>query len=166
MSSVAANDLFLNLTKNNILKSKERAQQLKIAHHAGQVILILMGGLTFWLVIDPPALLAIFGQVGIYAIVTASLAPILCGIFFPNLKKTPVIVAVFSALAVYFILYALAFFQYSDWAIKAFSNPAVPAVYGIFLSLAITVPAGWYSSQKNGNFPTESKGRAVWCGYG
>ena len=147
MSSVAANDLFLNLTKGNLLKDKDRTSQLKIAHHAGQVILILMGVVTFLVVMNPPKLLAIFGQIGAYAIVTASLAPILCGILFENLQKKPVIVAVFSSLTVYFTLYGLAFFKYSDSAIKAFSNPAVPALYGIFLSLAITIPAGWLSQR-------------------
>ena len=148
LSSVAANDLFLNLTKNNLLKGKDRESQLKIAYFAGQIILVFMGLATFVIVLDPPKLLAIFGMVGAYAIVAASLAPILCGILFPNLKKGPIIIAVLLALGTHFTLYGLAFFKVSDYAVQTFSNPAVPAVLGILLSLAIAVPAGILSKRK------------------
>ena len=147
LSSVAANDLFLKLTKNNLLKNMEEKKQAKVAYFAGQGILVLMGVVTFLLVINPPKLLGIFGQLGAYGIVTASLAPILCGILFPHLRKKPIIIAVFVALGTYSGLYSLAFFQYSPATISMFSNPAVPAVYGIFVSLLISVPAGYLSNK-------------------
>ena len=146
LSSVAANDLFLKLSKNNLLKNMEEKKQAKVAYFAGQGILVLMGVVTFLLVIHPPKLLGIFGQLGAYAIVTASLAPILCGILFPKLKKEPIIVAVFAALTTYSGLYSLAFFKVSPTAVIQFSNPAVPAVYGIFVSLLISVPMGYLSN--------------------
>ncbi len=150
LSSVAANDLFRPLTQNSILKGKSAEEQSKISYFAGQGILVSMGVLTFLIVLNPPKLLGIFGQVGAYAIVSASLAPVLCGILFPNLTRKPVTIGVFVALGTHFGLYGLAFFQTSDWAIQNFSNPAVPAVIGIFLSLAITVIAGMQSNSISG----------------
>ena len=148
LSSVAANDLFLNLTKNSLLRNMDAKKQAKVAYFAGQGILVAMGLATFVIVLDPPKLLGIFGQVGAYAIVAASLAPVLCGIVFKNLSKTPVIIGVVLALSIHFGLYGLAFFQVYPWAIQHFSNPAVPAVYGMFVSLLITVPAGILAGQK------------------
>ena len=142
LSSVAANDLFRPLTQNSILKGKTPEQQSKISYFAGQGILVSMGLMTFLIVLNPPKLLGIFGQVGAYAIVAASLAPVLCGILFPYLRKEPIIVGVGIALLTHFGLYGMAFFKVNDWAIQNFSNPAVPAVLGILLSLAITVTAG------------------------
>ncbi len=142
LSSVAANDLFLNLSKDTLLKDKDPKTQSKIAYFAGQGILVGMGLLTFLIVMNPPKLLGIFGQVGAYAIVAASLAPVLCGILFPHLRREPIILGVVLALTVHFGLYGMAFFQVNAWAVQNFSNPAVPAVIGIFLSLAIAVPAG------------------------
>lgn len=142
LSSVAANDLFLNLTRHNLLADKTPESQLRIAYFAGQGILVGMGIVTFVIVLNPPKLLGIFGQVGAYAIVAASLAPILCGIVFPRLTKTPVIIATLAALTTHFVLYGTAFFKVSETTVRLFSNPAVPAVYGIVLSLLIAIPAG------------------------
>jgi hypothetical protein len=140
---VVANDLFFNLSKNTLLKGKDAKIQLKSVYFAGQGILVGMGLLTFLIVQNPPKLLGIFGQVGAYAIVAASLAPVLCGILFPGLRKEPVIAGVALALAIHFGLYGMAFFKVNTWAVQNFSNPAVPAVIGIFVSLGITIVAGF-----------------------
>ena len=139
LSSVAANDLFLNLTNNNLLQKYDDQKQLKIAYYAGPIILVLLGLATFALVLNPPKLLGIFGQLGAYAIVTASISPIFCGIFFPTLNKKDISLAVGLALLCYSILYAGAFFQWSPSMVSQFSNPAVPAFWGIVLSLGLAI---------------------------
>lgn len=166
LSSIAANDLFLNLTRGNVLADKEPEEQARIAHRAGQVILIGLGVVTFFASIEPPKLLGIFGQLGVYGIVAASLGPLLGGILFPRLTKVPVFIAAGCALVTHFGLY-----QWGAWAIEneknlseivagwgplawifdtgafqlGFFNPGVTATYGILVGVLVVIPAGLMS---------------------
>ncbi|MFP4598019.1 MAG: sodium:solute symporter family transporter [Persicimonas sp.] len=162
LSSIAGNDLFLNLTKNNLLADKTEEEQSKLAHHVSQGVLVAMGVVTFLIALHPPELLGIFGQIGVYAIVTTCAVPISFGIFFPRLTKWTMLPAAVLALAVYLGLtgwYYWAIFSdpvvdlnavVADWSPVAllfdtgaaqlgFGNPAVPAVYGIFASVVVAV---------------------------
>jgi SSS family solute:Na+ symporter/sodium/pantothenate symporter len=162
LSSIAANDLFLGLTENNLLKDKGPDEKLRIAHRAGQVILIGMGVATFFLALDPPKLLGIFGQVGVYGIVAASCVPILFGIVFRDVGKAPMFASALTGLVVHLGLYG-----WASWALGAgvslnevvgnwdvvgilfdtqmpqlgFLNPGVTATYGVFSSAAVALPA-------------------------
>lgn len=162
LSSIAANDLFLNLTEDNLLKDKPRAERLVIAHRASQVILILMGVAAFIVAYNPPKLLGIFGQVGVYGIVAASTVPILFGILSRRLQGAPVFLAALAGVLVHFALYA-----WGSWAVGAevdlnavvtgwgplgwlfdtsapqlgLRNPGVCATYGIVVSFLIALPA-------------------------
>lgn len=169
LSSIAANDLFLNLTRNNLLEGKTEKERGLLAHRAGQVILILLGVITFFIALNPPKLLGIFGQLGVYGIVCCSLAPILAGILFKHIDKVPVFVASVLALLTHFGLY-----MWASRAIEAkqnlnamaessallslifdtnapqlgLANPGVTATYGIIVSLVIAFAAGIYSEIK------------------
>ncbi len=163
LSSIAANDLFLNLTRDNVLKDKTAKEQGLLAHRAGQVILIALGVITFVIALNPPKLLGIFGQLGVYGIVAASLAPLLGGIVFKHIHKVPVVIASGVALLTHFGLYF--------WASRAIAakeslndlannsallsaifdtnapqlglaNPGVTATYGIIVSVIIVLVAG------------------------
>jgi SSS family solute:Na+ symporter/sodium/pantothenate symporter len=163
LSSIAANDLFLNLTRDNLLAERTPEQRSRIAHHAGQVILVLMGLATFFIVYpDPPDLLAIFGQIGVYGIVAASVVPISFGIAFPRFRRAgPIFASSLAAMAVHFGLYLWALDAaesgtnlsevVSGWGPSAalfdtsaiqlgLLNPAVSATYGIAASVLIALP--------------------------
>lgn len=163
LSSIVASDLFLNLTRDNVLAGRSEDDQLKIAHRFGQVVLILMGIVTFFIALYPPKLLGIFGQLGVYGIVAASIVPILGGIVFPSLGKRVAGASALAALVTHFSLYA-----WGSWAIKSsvslneivagwgplgwlfdqqapqlgFANPGVTATYGIIISALIVLPVG------------------------
>ena len=169
LSSIAANDLFLNLTRDTVLKDRAPEEQARIAHRAGQVILIALGVVTFVFAIEPPKLLGIFGQLGVYGIVAASLGPLLGGILFPTLTRVPVFVAAGCALVTHFGLY-----QWGAWATEnkvdlvevvsgwgplsllfdtgalqlGFFNPGVTAAYGIAVGVLVVLPAGLYSRSR------------------
>lgn len=166
LSSIAANDLFLNLTRNNFLKDFEEEHQFRIAHKAGQIILILMGVLTFALAINPPALLSIFGQVGVYAIVSASCAPILFGVLVPGISSRAIFTAALVGLGTHIGLYlwgswatgqgislnevvasrpVFALFFDTEMIQLGFANPGVTATYGLIASFLIAIPAAIYS---------------------
>ncbi len=162
LSSIAANDLFLNLTRNNLLRAHTEERRQKIAHRASQFILIAMGVAALLIALDPPRLLGIFGQVGVYGIVAASATPVLFGILFPNLTARSMGAAAIVGLTVHFGLYGL-----GAWATTAgvdlvavaqqlgplgallddsavqlgWRNPGVTATYGLLASAVVGVVA-------------------------
>jgi sodium/pantothenate symporter len=167
LSSIAGNDLFLGLTKDNLLKHKSPEQQAKLAHRASQLLLVAMGVAALVISLDPPKLLGIFGQLGVYGIAAAATVPILFGIVFPKLSKAPALTAALVGLVVHFALYG-----WATWALKegidlravvatrpaidlvfdssavqlGLLNPGVTATYGLFASALTAAPAvvlGW-----------------------
>ena len=164
LSSIAANDFFLNLTRDNILADRTEEERHRVAHRVGQLILIAMGVITFIITaLAPPDVLAIFGQIGVYGIVASSCVPILFGILFPKIDHRVVFTAAITGLVVYLGLYffggwaaandvilsdyvpALGPLVDSEMALLGFRNPAVPAAYAIILSILIALPAAIHS---------------------
>ncbi len=136
LSSITANDLFLNLTRNNLLAEMDEPSKLKAAHRAGQLILIALGVVTFIIALDPPKLLGIFGQVGVYGIIAASAAPILFGIIFESFGKIGAFASAITGLGVHLALYLMNMNGAFD-ASWGFANPGVTATYAIFGSVAV-----------------------------
>jgi sodium/pantothenate symporter len=162
LSSIAANDLFLGLTKNNLLKDKTPSEQHRVAHRVGQLILIAMGFVTFLIALKPPQLLGIFGQVGVYGIVAASCVPILFGIVFPRVGGRGMFISAVVGLGVHLGLYTWASMARTraislnevveGWGPLVvlfdtkmiqlgFLNPGVTATYGIIASALVGLVA-------------------------
>jgi SSS family solute:Na+ symporter/sodium/pantothenate symporter len=131
LSSIAANDLFLGITENNLLANKTEDERAVIAHKASRVILLAIGAIAFLIALNPPELLGIFGQVGVYGIVAASTVPILFGVWSRNTPRGPIFIAAIAGMAIHFALYL--------WG--GIANPAVSATYGILASAAIALVA-------------------------
>jgi len=162
LSTMTANDLFLNLTEKNLLKHRTEDDKAKIAHRASQVVLVLMAVAAFLISLNPPKLLGIFGQLGVYGIIAASTVPILVGILGGGKGRAAVFAAAITGLVVHLGLYAageVAVSQQVDLAVLAqgagplgwlfdttvsqlgFRNPGVTATYGILSSgLVALVP--------------------------
>jgi SSS family solute:Na+ symporter/sodium/pantothenate symporter len=162
LSSIASNDIFLNLTRDNLLKDKDDKARGRIAYWVSQGILVALGVASFFIALDPPKLLGIFGQVGVYGIVAASAAPILFGILVPEGYRKLAFAAALAGPVVHFALYA-----WGDWATKnkvnlveqaqgnplmglvfdttapqlGLANPGVTATYGLIVSALIVLPA-------------------------
>jgi sodium/pantothenate symporter len=142
MSSIAANDLFLKLTENNLLKNKTHAQKSAAAHKASQYILIGLGMTTFlilWL-FPPGAWLGIFGQIGIYGILAASLVPITFGIYAPHAQGRPIFAAAGVGVAVHFTLCTSAYMSPATGAAYGFSNPGVAMTWAVIASTLTALP--------------------------
>jgi SSS family solute:Na+ symporter/sodium/pantothenate symporter len=142
MSSIAANDLFLRLTEDNLLKGKTPAQKSAAAHKASQYILIGLGLTTFlilWL-FPPGAWLGIFGQVGIYGILAASLVPVAFGIFAPRMGRGPVFAAALVGVGLHFTLCGVAYAHPATAAAYGFSNPGVAMTWAVLASALVAAP--------------------------
>jgi len=163
LSSIAAGDLFLNLTRDNVLRDKSEEERSHIAHRASQVILIAMGLCAFAISLHPPELLGIFGQLGVYGIVAASTVPILFGILFPRVGIRPMMTAAVAGLVVHFGLYflqggvadsgliaGLATICGTDVEHLGLANPGVTATFGLLSSLLVGLPAAILSRRNAG----------------
>lgn len=131
LSSIAANDLYLNLGEHRWLAGATAEQRSAAGHRASRWILVGLGLLAFVIAIDPPELLGIFGQVGVYGIVAASTAPVLFGIAIPSLQRNTAMAAAVVGLVAHFALYL--------GGISA--NPGVTATWGVLASVA-TIAVG------------------------
>ncbi len=158
LSTMAANDLVLNLTENNLLKGRPESYKARFTARASQGVLVAMGILAFFLSIKPPELLGIFGQLGVYGIIAASTVPILYGITFPVVGKRSMFAAAITGIGLHLALYAWGYWATGagvnlvevaqhlgplgwifDTSIEqlGFKNPAVTATYGLLASAAL-----------------------------
>lgn len=124
LSSIAANDLFLGLTEDNVLKNFSDEAKAHLAHRASQVILVVLGIVAFviaWAEVDN---LALFGQVGVYGLVAAACTPVVIGVLFEEARVALawVVAASVIPVLVHFAVY---------WGLDSVTNPAVSAVFGI-----------------------------------
>lgn len=166
LSTIAANDLYLELGRDRWLRELSPAARSKSAHRASQVLLIALGLATLVISLDPPALISIFGQIGVFAIAAASAPPIFFGIFAPRLPGKVALTAAGVSTAVYVVLSVWARAASAskvdlravvqDWGALAqvfdtsmlqlgLLNPAVPATYGVLCGVLVCLPfvRGW-----------------------
>ncbi len=158
LSSIAASDLFVPLSPRTWRDRQSPGALAKSAHRASQLILVAMGAIAFVIALNPPALLGIFGQIGVYGIVAAGTVPVVIGIVAPRTPARVVGAAAAAALAAHFALYGwgwwasanavdlvavaadnglLATFFDTAAPQLGLRNPAVTATYGIFVSAVI-----------------------------
>lgn len=122
LSTIVANDLVMPIVGHRLSNDPERRSAF--AHRASRVVLVMMGLAAFFIALDPPDLLGIFGQVGVYGIVAASTAPILFGIAFPSMGGRAALLATLVGAGLHFGLYLSG----------AAANPAVTATWGLLAS--------------------------------
>lgn len=131
-STIAANDLFLGAFGARYLRGKSEEERQRLALSASRWILVVMGVGAFLLALDPPQLVGLFAQVGIYGLVSASLAPITFGIFFRNVDARHVFAAAVAGPLVHFAYYGAVVFGAGRTL-----NPATSATAGILTSFAV-----------------------------
>ncbi len=131
MSTIASNDLFLPIAERTFLKHRTPEARSRAAYRFGQLTLVAMGGVAFWVCYGQlPKYLGIFGQVGVYGILAAAIGPVVLGVLRPEgegLAGVAKAAAVVGA-AVLFGLYFAGFDP----------NPGVTATWGIFAAGAVT----------------------------
>lgn len=136
ISTITANDLVLNVIgkhrRNRLSEEQQMAFAMKISH----VVLIIIAVAAFLINLQPPKLLGIFGQVGVYGLTVATAVPLLMGIWF---RQVPISLVWFGALLALLIHFGL-FFNgdalFPDSQLT-FANPGVTAA----LAAMITIPA-------------------------
>lgn len=137
LSTITANDLVLNLIDKFGRGHLPEEQKMRIAMRASQVVLVLIAVLTFLVTLNPPPLLGIFGQTGVYGLVLAAVPPLLAGVLFRRVNLRLVWIMSVVALIVHFGLFFFGNRLFPNSTL-AFGNPGVTATFGLLCS---AVPA-------------------------
>lgn len=132
ISTITANDLVLNLMGK---KSKQDHQaKMKFALRTSHVVLIIIAVAAYLINLNPPKLLGIFGQVGVYGLTVAAAPALIFGILYKTPKLNYIWCASIMALVVHFGLY---FFgsNFISADILSFANPGVTAAIAALVSI-------------------------------
>ncbi|MCA9608762.1 MAG: sodium:solute symporter family protein [Myxococcales bacterium] len=131
-STIAANDLVLGKLGDRFFEKETAKDRQKIALSASRWILVVMGLVSGALALDPPDLVGIFAQVGVYGLVSASLAPVALGVLVKDLDSRAVFAAAIVGPLVHFTHYLV-----SVYGFDTFVNPASTATEGVLASFAV-----------------------------
>jgi SSS family solute:Na+ symporter/sodium/pantothenate symporter len=135
ISTITANDLVLNLLERVGGDRVTPETSGRLAHRASQIVLVVLAVITFLVCLDPPRLLGIFGQVGVYGMAVAALCPLLAGVLFEKPSLAVVWAASVAGLAIHLGLYFLGTRVFPG-APFTFANPGVT----LTLAVLVTVP--------------------------
>ena len=130
MSTITANDLVLNLAERRTHHSEE--EQMAFALKVSHIVLVVIAVAAFLINLQPPKLLGIFGQTGVYGLTAAAAPPLLLGVLF---RKVPVAL-VWTGSAAALVIHFLLFFKGAEMfpgSSLTFANP------GVTVSLATLV---------------------------
>lgn len=145
MATITANDLVLNVfaADQSIDQEKRMALALKVSH----AVLIFIAVAAFLINLDPPRLLGIFGQVGVYGLTAAAAPPLLLGVLFRNVPLGLVWTGSVAALSIHFVL-----FFYGSTLLPGssltFSNPGVTASVASLIVIPILLAIAFKSRHR------------------
>ncbi|NNE10900.1 MAG: hypothetical protein HKN41_01490, partial [Ilumatobacter sp.] len=140
LSTITANDLLPPLVERFGGGRLDAEARERFAYRASHVVLIAVAVLTFVICLDPPRLLGIFGQVGVYGMALAAVPPLVAGVFLQRVPLAVVWVASGLAMATHFGLYffGAALFPAST---LTFGNPGVTTALA-FLTVVLPTMVG------------------------
>lgn len=141
MSTITANDLVLNIVDRD--KQRQGEQKMAFALRTSHVVLIGIAVAAFIVNLQPPKLLGIFGQTGVYGLTAAAAPPLLLGVIFRRVPVALVWTGSVAALVIHFVLFFNGH-QLFPTSSLAFGNPGVT----VSIAMLIVVPvlllsAGW-----------------------
>ncbi len=142
LSTISANDLVMNLIKRFGKQRLSEAEQLAYAYKISHAVLVAIAAAAFLICLNPPKLLGIFGQVGVYGMVVAAVPPILGGILFENIPLKLVWTASVLGLAGHFLLFFFGSRLFPDSGL-AFANPGVTSTIALLLTVPLTFAGAW-----------------------
>lgn len=131
-STIAANDVILGPLGARWLVQQTEADKQRLALRASRWVLVAMGVVSAALALDPPELVGIFAQVGIYGLVAASLAPMAYGIFVRDVDGREAFAAALAGPVVHFATYFGV-----TYGLGGFVNPASSATFGVLASFGV-----------------------------
>ena len=142
LSTITANDLVLNIVDRLSKRQRSEEQRLSLGLKIGHVVLVVIAVAAFLVNLDPPRLLGVFGQVGVYGLVVAAAPALLVGVFFKRVSVAVVWLCSALALVTHLVLYLYG----QDWLAGiplTFANPAVTATIAAFVGILPALALGY-----------------------
>ena len=147
ISTITANDLVLNLLERFGKTKLTADEKMKWALKVSQWVLVLIAVLVFVVTLNPPKLLGVFGQVGVYGLVLAAVPPLLAGIWFEKVSIRLVWTMSILALFIHFGLFTYGDELFSESEL-AFGNPGVTATISLFITVFPTLVVHFLKKEK------------------
>ncbi len=141
LSTITANDLVLNVLPARLRASMTEAQKMRLAMRASHVVLVIVAIAAYFINLQPPRLLGVFGQVGVYGLAVAATPPLLAGVLTRGMPLALIWPASFAGLAIHFVLFTRGT-QLFPTSELSFANPGVTAAIAIVIAL---VPLAIYA---------------------
>jgi SSS family solute:Na+ symporter/sodium/pantothenate symporter len=144
ISTITANDLVLNLFESRAGSQQARmALALKTSH----VVLVVIAVAAFLINLNPPPLLGVFGQVGVYGLAVAAAPPLLLGVLFRRVPVALAWPASAGALSIHFVLYFGGYSLFPNSPLT-FANPGVTAAIAALATIPAMLAAGsWIAAR-------------------
>lgn len=145
MSTITANDLVLNLAERKEHHSEE--EQMAFALKVSHVVLVVIAIAAFLINLQPPKLLGIFGQIGVYGLTAAAAPPLLLGVLFRRVPIALVWSGSVAALVIHFVL----FFKGADMfpmTSFTFANPGVTVSLATLAVVPVLLVAGFLLNRR------------------
>jgi SSS family solute:Na+ symporter/sodium/pantothenate symporter len=106
-------------------------------------VLVVIAVAAFLVNLDPPRLLGIFGQVGVYGLAVAAAPPLIAGVLFRDTSVGLLWAASAGALAVHLGLYLYGS-ELLPGVELTFANPGVTGTIGAIVGIVPVLLGGWW----------------------
>lgn len=148
ISTITANDFVLNLMNRFGSQKRSPEQQMRIAYRASHLVLVVLAVSVYFVNLNPPKLLGIFGQTGVYGLVLATVPPLLTGVLFEKISMPLVWIASILAVCIHFGLffYGKGLFPDSD---LAFGNPGFTGSIALLMTTLPALAGTWWINRKS-----------------
>jgi len=148
LSTITANDLVLNLVDRYSPRERTPEERMRLGMRASHVVLVAIAVAAFIVNLDPPRLLGIFGQVGVYGLAVAAAPPLLAGVLFRDMPLSLLWLASAGALVVHIGLYLYGSVLL-PWVDLTFANPGVTGTLGGIVGIAPVLVIGWWLNRRS-----------------
>jgi len=137
ISTITANDLVLNVIGKHRREQISEEQQMVFALKISQVVLVVIAVAAFLINLQPPKLLGIFGQTGVYGLTAAAAVPLLLGVLSRRISLALVWFGSIAALVIHFGLFFNGDLLFPNSKL-IFSNPGVTAAIAALITIPVT----------------------------
>ena len=142
ISTITANDLVLNLFAADEADGEASQKRMRIALQSSHVILVLIAIAAFVINLNPPRLLGVFGQVGVYGLAVAAAPPLLLGVLFQKVPLALVWPGSAVAVALHFLLFTSGARLFPGSGLT-FANPGVTAALAALVTIPVMLGIAW-----------------------
>lgn len=149
VSAIVGADLVTQPAIEKFFKVKDDEDRNRLSMRGGQITIILLGGAAWIIALKPPALVAVFGMLGVYGMLCATVPAVLYGVLMQKAPSAKVMgFTSFLAIGLHFGLYFSGVTSYALANGKVISNPTLTACIGLMVATPLPILVELLSKSK------------------